>query len=59
MFCEQRWENKHFVRKEVVNHNRSFCVENFCCNMFWLMYKDPSSGWQGTRETLSCRTPYI
>jgi hypothetical protein len=38
------------VGKVTVNHN-SFYVETFYCNMFRLMYKEPSSCWQGSAWT--------
>jgi len=29
------------VKKEAITQNKYFCVEKFCCNMFWLM-SEPS-----------------
>jgi hypothetical protein len=40
-----------------MNHSKSFYVEMFYSNMFRLMYKQPSSGWKGTKEKLPCGTP--
>ena len=50
-----RWRSTE-VRTAAVNHNSSLYVVKFHCNMFRLMYKDPSPGWRVTREKL-CTAP--
>ena len=44
--------------KLAVNHNSCSYVESVTATCFG-SYKEPSLGWQATKENLSCRTPYI
>jgi len=69
---DRQSESYRNVSRVAVNHRCTFHVEKFYCNMFRLMYKTPSSGWQGTKGKLSgktlsrgtigklsCRTPHL
>ena len=49
-------ESYRNVVKVAIIHNSTFHAEKFYCNMFRLMYKKPSSGWQCTKRKLLCRT---
>lgn len=44
------------VVKVAISLSCTSYVEKFYCNMFRLMDRKPSSGWQGTKRKLSCRT---
>jgi len=54
---DRQSESYTSVVKVAISQNSAFQAEKFYCKMFRLMYKKPSSGWQGPVGKLWCRTP--